>query len=118
MEELLASMSFKQCNDRVRWDQQRRRDDLKRNRLDYDKSKYGVNVPFYGPNAANICEPRCLPLFTAADADHRMMKILKMFEEASREDPKLTKIRTKRKYNLLYFTLLYIDTLIDRCNYI
>lgn len=89
-------MSFKQCNDRIRWNQQRRRDELRRNRIEHDKSQYAVRVPFYGPNAANICEPRCLPLFTAADADHRMMKILKMFEEANRENLKLTKIKQKR----------------------
>ncbi|KAM7356201.1 uncharacterized protein ACRADG_002005 [Cochliomyia hominivorax] len=95
VEQLLASLTFKNCNQRSVQDKDRRLAELESARKLHKKSAYGTKVPFSGPDVHNLCKPKCTTLYTAKDADLRMSKILQMYEEGQREISKPKSLKKK-----------------------
>uniref|UniRef100_A0A1B0A8D2 Myosin motor domain-containing protein n=1 Tax=Glossina pallidipes TaxID=7398 RepID=A0A1B0A8D2_GLOPL len=95
VEELLSSISFKDCADRAREGHRvkalRTREGVTRHK----ESAFATLLPFYGPNVYNLCVPECTHYYKERDADRKMAKILRMYEIANRLDPKVTKLRAK-----------------------
>uniref|UniRef100_A0A1B0A8D5 Spermatogenesis-associated protein 17 n=1 Tax=Glossina pallidipes TaxID=7398 RepID=A0A1B0A8D5_GLOPL len=96
VEKLLAAMSFKQCNDRAREVNRRRAELIYHSKKRFKKSQFASEIPFPGPNIYNLCEPKCLSLYSDKDADRKMAKILRMYEKAQSEDSKIFKLRRKK----------------------
>ncbi|XP_037824871.1 protein OPAQUE1-like [Lucilia sericata] len=99
VEQLLASLTFKACNQRSIQAKEQRRHEIEVARREHKKSAYGTKVPFSGPDIHNLCAPKCAPLYNAKDADMRMSKILQMYEEANRELTKPDKLRKKSAFS-------------------
>ncbi|KAI8114704.1 hypothetical protein FF38_11181 [Lucilia cuprina] len=99
VEQLLASLTFKACNQRSIQAKEQRRHEIEVARREHKKSAYGTKVPFSGPDIHNLCAPKCAPLYNAKDADMRISKILQMYEEANRELAKPTKLRKKSAFS-------------------
>lgn len=85
MEQLLASLSFKTCNQRAFEATLQRRYEFESAKKQHMKSKFGTKIPYTGPNIHNICEPQCQQLSKIKDSDIRMANILKNYEETQRE---------------------------------
>ncbi|XP_005182240.1 uncharacterized protein LOC101891227 [Musca domestica] len=102
VEALLASMTFKTCTERVRKAHDFRQNQIKEGRKQFEKSAHGTRLPFPGPNIHNACMPKCMPLYNEKDADRRMNKILRMYEEASRRDPRIKNVKRKSKFSQQY----------------
>ncbi|XP_061393810.1 uncharacterized protein LOC133329349 [Musca vetustissima] len=103
VEALLASMTFKTCTERVRKAHDFRQQQIKEGRKQFEKSAHGTRVPFSGPNLHNSCRVKCLPLYNEKDADRKMNKILRMYEEAAnRQDPRLRNTKLKSKFSQQY----------------
>ncbi|XP_065362097.1 uncharacterized protein LOC135955666 [Calliphora vicina] len=95
VEQLLASLTFKTCNQRSVQAKEQRHHEIEAARKQHKKSAYGTKVPFPGPDIHNLCTPKCMPLYNAKDADMRMSKILQIYEEANRESLKPKQFRKK-----------------------
>ncbi|KAL9898314.1 uncharacterized protein ACN427_006518 [Glossina fuscipes fuscipes] len=95
VEELLASMTFKQCSDRAFEVNSQLAMNAQYAKLRFNDSAATTQIPFAGPSIYNLCEPKCVALYSERDADRKMAKILHMYEEACREDPKIFKSRVK-----------------------
>uniref|UniRef100_A0A1B0C6M2 Uncharacterized protein n=1 Tax=Glossina palpalis gambiensis TaxID=67801 RepID=A0A1B0C6M2_9MUSC len=92
---LLASMTFKQCSDRAFEVNSQLAMNAQYAKLRFNDSAATTQIPFAGPSIYNLCEPKCVALYSERDADRKMAKILHMYEEACREDPKIFKSRVK-----------------------
>lgn len=70
-----------------------RQNQIRESKKIFKKSAYGTQVPFPGHNIHNICVPKCMPLYSEKEADRKMTKILRMFEEANRKDPRMRTLK-------------------------
>uniref|UniRef100_A0A1A9WWN3 Spermatogenesis-associated protein 17 n=1 Tax=Glossina brevipalpis TaxID=37001 RepID=A0A1A9WWN3_9MUSC len=102
VEKLLASMTFKQCIDRAREANRRRALHIFSAKVRFKDSEITTQIPFAGPNISNLCEAKCIALYSERDADRKMAKILRMYEIANREDPKMFKLRDKKSKILTF----------------
>ncbi|XP_073838559.1 uncharacterized protein [Musca autumnalis] len=102
VEALLASMTFKTCTERVRKAHDFRQNQIKEGKKQFEKSAHGTRLPFAGPNIHNACVAKCMPLYNEKQADRKMNKILRMYEEASRRDPRIKPTKPKSKFSQQY----------------
>uniref|UniRef100_A0A1A9WW79 Spermatogenesis-associated protein 17 n=1 Tax=Glossina brevipalpis TaxID=37001 RepID=A0A1A9WW79_9MUSC len=96
IEKLLAAMTFKKCNDRAREVNRLRASYIHNARKRYKNSEFVSEIPFAGSYIYNLCEPKCISLFSDKDADRKMAKILLMYEKVSGQEPKILKLRQKK----------------------
>uniref|UniRef100_A0A1B0A8D1 Uncharacterized protein n=1 Tax=Glossina pallidipes TaxID=7398 RepID=A0A1B0A8D1_GLOPL len=96
VEQLLASMAFKQCNDRARQVNRGRSIRAQYDKVLFADSFRATQIPFAGPNVCTFCESKCVALYSERDADRKMAKILNMYEEACRRESKTLKLRIKK----------------------
>ncbi|KAI9575227.1 hypothetical protein GQX74_013608 [Glossina fuscipes] len=93
VEQLLASLSYKQCNDHSQEGNRQRIHQISSAKKHFEGSKFATQIPYAGLDMYNLCAQKYQTLFSEKDADRKMAKILQMYALAHREDPRVIKIR-------------------------
>ncbi|XP_068140387.1 unconventional myosin-Va [Drosophila tropicalis] len=97
VEKLLASMTFRFHNDRVRGLLNKGLTHKEHRRREFQMSKYNTSVPFAGPNFNKNCSRPCEELLKMdKDMDRRMYKIIAEYEKTLIEKP-VSKLKHKLK---------------------
>uniref|UniRef100_A0A1B0A8D4 Uncharacterized protein n=1 Tax=Glossina pallidipes TaxID=7398 RepID=A0A1B0A8D4_GLOPL len=93
VEELLASLSYKQCNGHSQKVHRERTHQIGLAKKHFVCSKFATKIPYGGLDMYNQCAQKYQTLFSEKDADRKMAKILQMYALAHRGDPRVVKIR-------------------------
>lgn len=88
-------MTFKTCTRRIQRAHDFRQQQTEQARKQFQNSLHGTRLPYPGPNFQNTCMPKCMSVYNEKDADRKMNKILRMYEEANRKDSSLRERKPK-----------------------
>uniref|UniRef100_A0A1A9WW80 Uncharacterized protein n=1 Tax=Glossina brevipalpis TaxID=37001 RepID=A0A1A9WW80_9MUSC len=93
VEELLANLRFKQCNDHSQEINRQRNLRTHLAKKDFIKTEFATKIPYSGLDMYTTCSRKCQTISSEKDADRKMAKILRMYQLAHHEDPRIIKMR-------------------------